>query len=186
MLDGEATDSGLIEDEATAKTSVNSENGEQVLFYEPDLNGFAYTTEIIYYNSDNISDDDVKIISIKEYIDNGKKFSIKDNNKTYIFADYSNYTQSHLGKTTTKKPIWANIRTTSNGLKANWVWIPRYAYKLEGGKTNIILIDSNNNPINTEKFGNTLPEGYTVHEAFVQDTDIRGMWFSKYNPSEKN
>ena len=73
--------------------------------------------------------------------------------------------------------VWANVKTTANGLEAWWVWIPRYAYKLPNtvnDDTEIIFIDTNNKPVDTEKYGETLPEGYTVHPAFDQDTDVNG------------
>ena len=34
---------------------------------------------------------------------------------------------------------WANVKTTANGLEAYWVWIPRFAYKLESGTSKVIL-----------------------------------------------
>ena len=65
-----------------------------------------------------------------------------------------------------------------------WVWIPRYAYKIENGITSIVLLDSNNKPLDS-KFGNTIPTqyGYKLHEAFEQGDGLKGIWFSKYWPS---
>ena len=55
--------------------------------------------------------------------------------------------------------------------------------------TEIIFIDTNNKPLNTDKW-TSLPSGFIVHPAFDQDTDgsgnkLPGIWFSKYKPSEK-
>ena len=91
--------------------------------------------------------------------------------QTYYFYNYT-------------KKIWANIKCETDGVQSYWVWIPRFAYKIESGTTKVILIDENNDPLNTSEYGSTLPEGYTVHEAFLQQSGLKGIWFSKYEPSK--
>ena len=67
--------------------------------------------------------------------------AIKDG-KVYYFYNYPN-------------KIWANIKCTAYGLESKWVWIPRFAYKLESGESSVILIDKNNNPIDKQTYGNS-------------------------------
>ena len=132
----------------------------------PDLSNFnSSKTKLIYYNENNL--DDIKEV---DYSENPNQM-IEDGGKKYYFYKYENN-------------MWANIKCENEGLVSYWTWIPRYAYKLESGTTNIILIDENNKPLNTEVYGNSLPQGYTVHEAFTQDGNLKGIWFSKYNPSQ--
>ena len=142
------------------------------LFYEPDLNNFSYKTEIVYYSSD-LTQKEYK--PVKEYIKEGKPSKIKIGEDTYTFADYSEGNK-----------IWANIRCKANGLESWWVWIPRYTYKLNTttNRSEIIFVGTDNKPLDKEKYGETLPEGYTLHEAFTQGDGLKGIWFSKYEPTE--
>ena len=48
----------------------------------------------------------------------------------------------------------------------------------------MIFVDENDKPLNTSVYGNSLPEGYTVHEAFKQQDGLKGIWLSKYQPSK--
>ena len=75
--------------------------------------------------------------------------------------------------------IWANIKTTGYGIDCWWVWIPRYAYKIESNTTSIIFIDLDNKPLD----GSTLPSNYIVHSAF--EDGKKGIWTSKYEPIQK-
>ena len=70
--------------------------------------------------------------------------------------------------------IWANIKTEAYGVECWWVWIPRYAYKIEANTTSIIFVDKNDRPLT----GESLPEGYIVHSAF--EDGKKGIWVSKY------
>ncbi len=87
------------------------------------------------------------------------------------------------------KKIWANVKTIANGHEAWWVWIPRYAYREvntpNGQIMEIVYIDTNNKPLDTEKYGTKLPNDFTVHPAFMgKDKNLKGIWMSKYEPSE--
>ena len=169
MLDGEATDGGTIEDDATTMKDANG----NLLCYEPDLNNFSYATEIVYYSQDLQSE---KTMPIKEYMEEEKPKTIEGGN--YIFCNYSTGANG-------ENRIWANVKTKSNGLEAYWVWIPRYAYKLNATtKTaEIVFIDVENVPMNKELYGETLSSEYTVHPVFAENTGLKGIWFSKYKPS---
>ena len=149
-------------------------NGET--YYAPNLKGFnALTTTAVYYNEDYSETYEVGItLHLNQEVIN----YVKDGSTTYTWYDYANST-------------WANIKTTANGYEAWWVWIPRYAYRLldnPNDDTEIIFIDTNNKPLDTEKYGDSLPEDFTVQPAFDQDTDangnkLSGIWVAKYDPS---
>ena len=148
--------------------------GEET-YYAPNLEGFnALTTSAIYYNEDFSKTYEVGItLHMNQEVIN----YIEDGNTKYTWYDYAN-------------KIWANIKTTANGYEAWWVWIPRYAYKIgevtdtkNPPTTEIIYVDTNNKPLNTEKYGSNLPEGYQVHPAFTTDKELKGIWIAKYDPS---
>ncbi len=139
-------------------------------YYAPDMEGFDKEhTYIELYDS-----------TTDEFIDEKKLSEVNLNtiNNEKKWYDYQNN-------------IWANIKTDANDLEAWWVWVPRYAYKIEiTGVIDIIYIDLEDKPINKEKYGEELPEGYTVHPAFKPSgTDgsknLKGIWMSKYEPSNK-
>ena len=160
----------VINDESEVVTV----NGES--YYAPNLKGFnALTTSAVYYNNDF---SETYEVGITLHMNQEVISYIEDGDTTYTWYDYSNRT-------------WANIKTTANGYEAWWVWIPRYAYRLAENPnedTEIIFIDTNNKPLDTEKYGNNLPEDFVVHPAFDQDTDgigekLLGIWVAKYDPS---
>ena len=83
--------------------------------------------------------------------------------------------------------IWANVKTDNNGQEAWWVWVPRYAYKIQDAGpnkyTDVIFIDTENKPIDA-KYGDKLPDGYIPHPAFTVDgNELKGIWISKYEAS---
>jgi len=167
IIDGiEAQGVGIAEINSGTKTATDG-----TIYYEPDLNNFSYSTKIVYYSPDLKTE---HCITLQAFIELGRPATLELAGKTYTFADYS-----------TDKRRWANIKTTANGLDSYWVWIPRYAYALDGTAytSDIIFVDINDKPLDTETYGETLPEGYVVHEAFKQKAGLKGIWFSKYDPS---
>ena len=136
--------------------------------YAPDMSGFDVNqTYIELYNKDTSNFTEIKLAD-------ANLTTVNQNNTWY------NY----------KNNIWANVKTTANGLEAWWVWIPRYAYKITEGVTevNIIFIDLNNKPMDKETYGEVLPEGYVVHPAFIPSGEdgsknLKGIWMSKYDPT---
>ena len=92
--------------------------------------------------------------------------------KEYYFYNYEN-------------KIWANVKCMANGLESYWVWIPRYAYKIESGQASVIFVDKDDKPLDTQRYGESLPEGYKLHSAFKQKDGLEGIWFSKYEPTEE-
>ena len=142
---------------------------------EPKFDNFIDTdTVLIYYPETQSDDNDYQTRTLKEYLelDEGTRNEIYANGKTYYFYKYD-------------KKIWANIKTTSNNLTAWWVWMPRYAYKIESGATSVILVDLDNKPLDKATYGSEIPLGYTVHEGFTQESqELEGVWFSKYSPTD--
>ena len=160
----------IIKDES----SIVEVNGEK--YYEPDLKGFSSSnTEIVYYSEDF---QEQILVTAKDYISSGKKNVIQRDDKNYTFHEY------------TSNQRWANVKTTGTGLEGWWVWIPRYAYKIDASGTSatepihIIYVDIEGKPLKAE-YNGTLPEGYEVHPAFTVDgKPLKGIWMSKYEPSK--
>ncbi|MDD3303602.1 MAG: hypothetical protein PHP54_01640 [Clostridia bacterium] len=84
---------------------------------------------------------------------------------------------------------WANIYTNNNGNKAYWVWIPRYAYKIDHPHTTTaeqIHIKFLSGTSNMASDGSSI-EGYTVHPAFTfGGTQLSGIWVAKYEASSSD
>ncbi|MDD3303566.1 MAG: hypothetical protein PHP54_01450 [Clostridia bacterium] len=84
---------------------------------------------------------------------------------------------------------WANIYTNNNGNKAYWVWIPRYAYKIDNPHTTTaeqINIKFLSGTSNVASDGSSI-EGYTVHPAFTfGETQLSGIWVAKYEASSSD
>ena len=161
----------IIKDDSEAVTV------DGVTYYEPNLKGFnAKNTQVVYYylNENDSSDSNnfklEQTKQVEEYISENKdtRYKTKINDNDYTFYNY-------------KRKCWANVKTTSNGLEAWWVWIPRYAYKIDEDNTmNIIYVDLNGKQFD----GTDLPEGYTVHPSFIVDgQQLKGIWMSKYEAS---
>jgi len=172
-------------EEGTGSTTVGSIQDEasvvivdEEYYYEPDLKGFdGKNTEIVYYSSD-FTQQITK--NAEEYINEGKQNSITQDGTNYQFHNYKNHQ-------------WANVKTTGYGLEAWWVWIPRYAYKVNGTSNSekpisIIYVDLENKPLNPI-YNGVLPEGYEVHSSFTPSGEdgsrknLKGIWMSKYEPS---
>ena len=137
-------------------------------YYIPDITGLDKNkTEIALYN-DNAT-------SFVEY----KKLSEVTN--LSIFARDNNWFDYYNQK-------WANIKIintkgteeTSDDVETWWVWIPRYAYSNTGGATDIIFIDTDNEPMD----GTILPASYSIPKAFEGNTK-KGVWVSKYEFTSK-
>lgn len=169
------SDSTTIVDD-TVKTTKEGKIG----WLAPNMKGFnSESTYLIYYNKENTSD--IKEVLITDYIANGKKNKIEENEKTYVLDSYN-------------EKMWANVKTTANGLECWWVWIPRYAYKVNTNEQQIeiVFVDLQNNPIGEISDYDTINTTttvdfnteYTVHPAFdVDGRKLQGIWVSKYKAS---
>ena len=136
-----------------------------VYAYEPQVKGFQDSTiKTVFYQGNNEKEHLYAVAPIKSYTEDGKK---------YTWYDYKN-------------KIWANIRIHANGVETNWVWIPRYAYKIEGSSVDIKFVNIDNQYYNTEtNEWTSLEEGYLVAAAFEQDGSLKGIWMAKYDASAK-
>ncbi len=75
---------------------------------------------------------------------------------------------------------WANIVTKANGQIAYWVWVPRYAYKLNN-TTQTVSIE-----FVTKDVKNNSSGVYQIPEAFTfNGKELSGFWISKYEISEE-
>ena len=164
---------------------------------KPNLNGFNRNyTDVVYYNKDN--NDDTKIVSIQNYINDGRKSKIQENGKTYVLDGY-------------KDKMWANVKTRANNLETWWVWIPRYAYRVVNSNPqasdadmpiDVVFIDMQNQPIGSKYAGKytvnndgTITingEEYIIHPSFKKEdtrgntVELQGIWMSKFEPSSNN
>jgi hypothetical protein len=152
-----------------------------VYAYEPQVKGFQDSTiKPVFVHAKlntngTLSVEDAKknkeylysVAPIQSYTLDGEEGKYK-----YIWYDYQN-------------KVWANIRINSNGVETNWVWIPRYAYKIEGSEVDIKFVNLDNQYYNieTNKWTN-LEEGYLVAAAFEQDGSLKGIWMAKYHASQ--
>ena len=106
-------------------------------------------------------------LPISEYLSSGdeKARTTTQENEEYEFYNYE-----------TQK--WANIKVENNGIITYWVWIPRYAYSLNGTETKIVFIDLDDKNAAT---GEALDSSYVVHPSFKDGK--KGIWVSKYQPT---
>lgn len=141
-------------------TSVSRKQSTEFAYYIPNVKGFdKENTYLEIYDKE--TDQFVKEEKLAN-INNLTQFS-----KNNCWFDYDNN-------------IWANIKIVKNGIETWWVWIPRYAFRIEGTSTEVIFIDTYNNPID----GTDLPSGYSIPNVF-KDNNKKGFWISKYDPTNK-
>ena len=117
---------------------------------------------------------------------------IKDGENGWSQNDWYDYTES------AKK--WANVMTKDGSM---WVWIPRYAYKIDENKNMDIkfLVGTSNKWYNPEtKQAEDLPVDYKIHPCFQNGSktgykngewkaEIRGIWVAKFEagfPDDKS
>ncbi|MBP3255348.1 MAG: hypothetical protein J6M60_02515 [Clostridia bacterium] len=138
--------------------------------YAPDMSGFDENNTYIEY-----FDIETNLFTEGPLIKDANLSTVNNDKRWY---DYSN-------------KVWANVKTSANGIEAWWVWIPRYAYTATPAsqEMNVIFIDLKNKPYDKETYGNELREGMIVHPAFTKTnadgtkTELKGIWMSKFDPS---
>ena len=114
--------------------------------------------------------------------ENGKNGKVIKDGETGFSTDWYDYGS--------KK--WANVMTKDGSM---WVWIPRYAYKLDKANKTIdviFLVGTSNKWYDPDtKQNEELPEGYKVHPCFQSGKsdnykngewkeEIRGIWVAKF------
>ena len=144
----------------------------------PDLTNFNLEkTYYITYGNNGIEEEQATIVKGNKEPENWYDYTI-GNEKT-----------GDIGKR------WATIKCVNDSneegkkLISYWVWIPRYASRIESGQVEIIYINENNEPLD-EKYkelftiGTDESKDFVVHPAFEQGGEhLKGIWMSKYEPS---
>ena len=129
--------------------------------------------------------------------DEGTKEWIPDEtNSAYSYID-----TSIEGKE--NKSEWANAKVTINGVESYFVWIPRYAYKIDSNNhvidvkfikdTGTIATDGTVCKYADDTTLNTATD-YIIHPAFTTnadlgggwDTELSGIWIGKYEVSQSD
>jgi type II secretory pathway pseudopilin PulG len=119
---------------------------------------------------------------------NGMTAKYWDSNSWKNVTDMSAGTWYSYNNSETDESYWANAVDGSGNW---WVWIPRFAYKIDNNK---IYIEFLKDTSNTTTEGKIIASGYTVHPAFTNSTDgsyengewdseITGFWVAKYQAS---
>ena len=181
-LDGNKKDSSNIQEENLVQAECNLVTMGNTTCYEPNINGFAKEkTSVLYYktNADGTVDVTPEIVSVEEYLQNKDRVITKQDGSSYEFYNYKKIAETNP----TYNSIWANIKIEGGGIETNWVWVPRYAYKVNGNNILIEYIDVNDNVAGTnKKIGDPEDEDYKdyiVHSEFLGNTK-KGIWISKY------
>ena len=139
---------------------------ESIKYYSPDLTGFngKQTYYVVYDNG---------AMTIPGRCD------IMDPSEVAGWYDYEN-------------KQWANIVTVNDNTITYWVWIPRFAYYVNGSTEEIYFVDTSNNCTMKVNGVETTYEGtgdtvvidnktYTLSDAFKFDSkSLKGYWISKY------
>jgi Tfp pilus assembly major pilin PilA len=90
----------------------------------------------------------------------------------------------------TSEKKWANIKTTGSSNEAYWVWIPRYAYKIDTPRSitpQTINIKFLIGTSDIQADGTALPTDYIVHPAFTfGGKELTGIWVAKFEASSSN
>ena len=161
--------------------------------YEPSMTelGFKPSTDKEAVNPPDLSNFNKDKTFYVTYKNNGIKgdevlTSIKEEQP----ADWYDYTASQ-----SNSKRWANIKcinSDNNDKKeiiSYWVWVPRYAYRVEQGQVQIIYVDTENKPLD-KKYEELFTIGtddncdFRVLAAFDQNNQhLSGIWMSKYEPS---
>ena len=168
--------------EIAATFKGNNRKGIWIGKYEPQKETVEnITTGYAYYIPDlsQLNKDNIYI----EFVDKSTKKFISEKKYTEI-QNFENYIRENCWYDY-ENQIWANIKVvndqgtenTDDDLESWWVWIPRYAYKNNGSETDVIFVDTENEPMD----GNKLPSGYAVGSAF-EGNNKTGIWISKYEP----
>ena len=136
-------------------------------------------------------------MELVKYDEGTKQWVTDETNSEYSYEEQSGTTEN--GGTS----HWANARVTIDDVESYFVWIPRYAYK----------IDSTNKTIDVKfikNTGNVAADGtvckyaddptlntatdYIIHPAFTTnadlgggwDTELSGIWIGKYESARSN
>ena len=138
--------------------------------------------------------DNMELVEFKE---DTKEWITDENNDSYNYVD-----TSESGKE--NKSEWANAKVTKNGIDSYFVWIPRYAYKIDS-TNQTIDIKFINGTGNVAADGETVCKyandptlnpatDYIIHPAFTTDAnygggwskELAGIWIGKYEAARSD
>lgn len=149
------------------------------------------TTDYTYTNNNltiNKASGNIKIVGIigTPNLSNGNLIPIYYDNENWRIADTTNewydYGEQEWGNAIILKDgislSTGDIVNIDNDVRAMFVWIPRFEYKISTDSSNEIYI----NFITKDK--TTSSTGYIIHPAFTfGNTELDGIWFGKFETS---
>ena len=167
---GGSSASTFAQAKAVGSYEYATDTDESVKYYSPDLTGFngMQTYYVVYDSNGNMTVPG--------------RCDLMEPSDVTGWYDYEN-----------KK--WANIVTVNDNSITFWVWIPRFAYYVNGSTEEVYFVDTDNNctlkvegtettyTANTSNTNTvTINEKtYTLSDAFTFDEkDLKGYWISKY------
>ena len=121
------------------------------------------------------------------YDENGNPQEVADATKKdwYSYEETTDEDMTDGGTTDGGNSRWANARLNGD----YYVWIPRYAYKIDNtvtytsqkGTSNKIDVKFIGTDVTSSNVATKVGEGYIVHPAFTFGTDeLTGLWVGKY------
>lgn len=107
---------------------------------------------------------------------NGEEWIIADVNNAWYDYDNQNWANAIILNDNVKKNI-GDVVDINSEVKAMFVWIPRYEYKIEDSENEIkVNFISKNKEVSSE--------GYIIHPAFkFGDKQLSGIWVGKFETS---
>lgn len=120
------------------------------------------------------------------------------NNGSQKWYDYSADAKQWANMVTVKSSARGKYESASAGKEIEegdvigyWVWIPRYAYKVNGNSFDIVFLSGITNNYGA---GDASEGGYTVHPVFTNDStnsysnggwdkELKGIWVAKFEAS---
>ena len=136
-------------------------------------------------------------MELVKYDEANKEWVTDETNSEYSYEEQSGTTEND------GTSEWANAKVTIDGVDSYFVWIPRYAYKINStNKTIDVKFIKNTGNIATDgtvcKYAddptlNTATD-YIIHPAFTAnadlgggwDTELSGIWVGKYESARSN
>lgn len=207
-FNGEITeDFYVLEQDQLAKLGINTVLYSYLVDYSQNavfaLEPLNINGEIRYTTDDVLAGMEIKIYidksgANKPQVEAGMKPVIYDDKtKNWIFVENPEETAWY----NYDRKIWANVMlsdtTEGNVDGSQFVWIPRFAYKISNANWNMqkagvieikFLVDDTNvavdgTTINDKNIDSS--KDYVVHPAFNFGKQVKGIWISKYEASTK-
>ena len=166
----------------TIKIKGKEEKTETLHFEIPRIQGKYTLNNGLYVNEPDLTG----------YNENYTRYLNLDSTGNLVIGNWINQEKSENWYNY-KNSQWANIYVEKNGLETNYVWIPRYCFKLdqENERSDVKFIDVYDNYTDengqTTKWEELEKDGYQVPEAFeFANTQLPGYWAMKYTAGERD